>query len=154
LVLSSGLDFAALFQCATLCLSLPEVQTLKACTAFLVGYISLSRENGQANVVQKYGESLVNRIMLSLGGSAPRSVADIFTDVLLALNKKYCDNLSRWLNMQLAQEGFPSPLVTAQQKEHFIKLVLREKANKRKLSESVTEFTLMCRGIIKPDNVP
>ncbi|KAF5307676.1 hypothetical protein FQR65_LT06731 [Abscondita terminalis] len=136
---------------AIICIALPEVQTLKACTAFLVNFISLSRENDQAHIVQKCGENLVHRILLNLGGSTPRSTADILSDLLLVLNKKYCDSLYSWLNMQLRQEGFPSHLITIQQKENFIKLVLREKANKRKLSESVTEFTLICRGIIKPD---
>ncbi|KAB0794665.1 hypothetical protein PPYR_11504 [Photinus pyralis] len=151
LIFNSNLDCVAMFQCAVLCLGLPEVQTLKACTAFLVNFISLSRENDQAHVIQKCGDGLVNRILINLGGTVPRSAADILSDILLILNKKYCDNLCRWLNIQLAQDGFPTPLITSNQKENFIKLVLREKANKRKLSESVTEFTLLCRGIIKAD---
>lgn len=151
LLYNSGVDCESLFQCGIICLALPEIQTLKACTAFLVNFISLSRENDQAHVVQKCGENLVHRILLNLGGSTPRSTADILSDILLVLNKKYCDSLYTWLNMQLRQEGFPSHLVNVQQKENFIKLVLREKVNKRKLAESVTEFTLICRGIIKPD---
>ncbi|KAF5269678.1 hypothetical protein FQA39_LY08601 [Lamprigera yunnana] len=151
LLFNSRIECEALFQCAIICLALPEVQTLKACTAFLVNFISLSRENDQAHVIQKCGENLVHRILLNLGGSTPRSTADILSDILLVLNKKYCDSLYTWLNIQLRQEGFPSQLVTMQQKENFMKIVLREKANKRKLSESVTEFVLICRGIIKAD---
>ncbi|RZC40401.1 importin-13, partial [Asbolus verrucosus] len=150
-VFASGIDTAALFQCAVLCLSLPEAQTLKLCTSFLVNFISQSRDTAQANVVQNYGESLVLRILLNLGSTAPRSSVDIFSDLLLALNKKYCDNLSRWLNSLLAQEDFPSPRISRQQKENFIRLVLREKANKRKLCDSVLEFTLICRGILRED---
>ncbi|CAH2001460.1 unnamed protein product [Acanthoscelides obtectus] len=86
---------------------------------------------------------------MNLGTTAPRSSVDIFGDVILALNKKYCDNLSRWLNSLLAQEGFPSSRISNQQKENFIKSVLREKANKRKLCDIVLEFTLICRGILK-----
>ncbi|KAJ3642174.1 hypothetical protein Zmor_024983 [Zophobas morio] len=124
-VFASGLDTAALFQCAVLCLSLPEAQTLKLCASFLVNFISQSRDTAQASVVQNYGESLVLRILLNLGSTAPRSSVDIFSDLLLALNKKYCDNLSRWLNTLLAQEDFPSPRISRQQKEHFIRQVLR-----------------------------
>ncbi|EFA09709.1 importin-13 [Tribolium castaneum] len=154
-VFASGIDTAALFQCAVLCLSLPETQTLKLCTSFLVNFISQSRDTAQANIVQNYGESLVLRILINLGNTAPRSSVEIFSDLLLALNKKYCDNLSRWLNALLAQEDFPSPRISRQQKENFIKLVLREKANKRKLSDSVLEFTLICRGILREDpNMP
>lgn len=108
-----------------LCLSLPEAQTLKLCTSFLVNFISQSRDTAQANVVQTYGESLVLRILVILGSTAPRSSVDVFSDLLLALNKKYCDNLSRWLNALLAQEDFPSPRISRQQKETFIRLVLR-----------------------------
>ncbi|KAJ8931893.1 hypothetical protein NQ314_015162 [Rhamnusium bicolor] len=145
---------ATLQMCAQytiLCLALPETQTLKSISIFLVHFISQSRETSQADVVQSYGESLVLRILMNLGSTAPRSSVDIFSDILLALNKKYCDNLSRWLNSLLAQEGFPSPRISTRQKEAFIKSVLREKANKRKLYESVLEFTLICRGILKTD---
>lgn len=60
-----------------------------------------------------------------LGGAAPRSAVEPMTDLLLVLNKKYCDNLSRWLNNFLSQDGFPSVKITKEQKEMFIKTVLR-----------------------------
>lgn len=121
----------------------------------MVNFITQSREASQVDVVQSYGETLVLRILLNLGSTAPRSSIDILSDIILALNKKYCDNLSRWLNSLLTQENFPSPRITSQQKEAFIKLVLREKANKRKLCDSVLEFALICRGILKEDsNLP
>lgn len=94
------------------------------------------------------------RILINLGGATPRSATDVLSDIILSLNKKYCDNLARWLNTLLAQDGFPSPRITSQQKQQFIKLVLKEKANKRKLTESVMEFTSICRGIIKMENLP
>lgn len=120
----------------------------------MVSFISQSRETSQANVVQTYGEALVLRILLNLGGATPRSATDVLSDIILSLNKKYCDNLARWLQTLLAQNDFPSPRITSQQKENFIKLVLKEKANKRKLSENVMEFTSICRGIIKMENLP
>lgn len=105
-------------------------------------------------MVQAYGETLVLRILLNLGGATPRSATDILSDIILSLNKKYCDNLARWLHTLLAQDGFPSSRLTSLQKENFIKCVLREKANKRKLTDNVMEFTLICRGIIKNENLP
>ncbi|KAH1009274.1 importin-13 [Dendroctonus ponderosae] len=152
LIFNNEMDTAALFECAILCLVLPEVQTLKAISSFLVHFITQSRDVSQVIVVQAYGESLVLRILLNLGSTAPRSSIDHLSDIILVLNKKYCDSLSRWLNTLLVQENFPTPRITAQQKEIFIKLVLREKANKRKLCDSVLEFALICRGIMKPDN--
>lgn len=50
-----------------MCLTVPEVQTLKACGAFLVTFISNSRENEQAHIIQKCGENLIHKILLCLG---------------------------------------------------------------------------------------
>lgn len=151
LITSCGIDIAALFQCAILCLVLPEIQALKQISSFLVQFISQSRETSLAQVIQAYGESLVLRILINLGTTAPRSSVDIFSDILLALNKKYCDNLSRWLNSILSQEGFPTPKISAPQKDAFIKSILREKTSKRKVRDTVLEFTLICKGILKPE---
>ncbi|XP_022917881.1 importin-13 [Onthophagus taurus] len=148
----SGIDVTALFQCAVMCLSMPELNATKVCSGFLVHFITQSRESNQAVVVQTYGQSLVLAILINIGGAAPRTCSDVLTDLILVLNKKYCDNLARWLHTLLPQEGFPSPRVTMDQKEAFIKSVLREKANKRKLCEIVTEFMLLCRGILKVGN--
>lgn len=48
-------------------MSMPEVTTVKVCSAFLVNFIMQSREAAQSNIVQMYGESLVLRVLLSLG---------------------------------------------------------------------------------------
>ncbi|CAG9760659.1 unnamed protein product [Ceutorhynchus assimilis] len=151
LIFSNAIDTSALFQCAILCLVLVEAQTVRAISSFLANFITQSREVSQVDVVQTYGEGLVLRILLNLGSSSPRACFDPLSDIILALNKKYCDNLSRWLNTLLAQENFPSSKITAQQKETFIKIVLREKAGKRKLCDSALEFALICRGILKQD---
>ncbi|KAL3269998.1 hypothetical protein HHI36_009055 [Cryptolaemus montrouzieri] len=152
-IFSSNIDTTVLFQCAILGLALPEIQNLKACSSFLVNFIILSRDLGQSNTVQAYGESLVMRILLSLATSAPRHSIEHFSDIILALNKKYCDNLSRWLHQLLGQDNFPSSKITATQKENFTRAVLKERANKRKLGETVLEFTLVCKGILREDNI-
>ncbi|XP_030761642.1 importin-13 [Sitophilus oryzae] len=152
LIFNSAIDTAALFQCAILCLVLPETQTLKAVSSFLVNFINHSRDVSQGDIIQTYGEGLVIRILLNLGSTAPRASLDVLSDIILVLNKKYCDNLYRWLTMLLAQENFPTARITSEQKEAFIKVVLRSKTNKRKLSDSVLEFALICRGILKQGN--
>lgn len=50
---------------------------------------------------------------------------DPIIDVLLALNKRYCEDLARWLPSVLAQENFPTPRPTIQEKEQFVQSVLR-----------------------------
>ena len=59
------------------------------------------------------------------GGESPRSALESLTDILLALNKKHCDNLCRWLQQAVQQDGFPSPRASRENKEHFVKMVLK-----------------------------
>lgn len=46
---------------------MPEIHSLKAVGCFLVQYISQSRETAQVNVIQTYGETLVIKLILTLG---------------------------------------------------------------------------------------
>lgn len=58
-----------------------------------------------------------------LAGESSRSNIEPLADILLALNKKYCDNHARWL--QQAVNGNICPRATPQQREHFIKMILK-----------------------------
>ena len=46
-------------------------------------------------LVNTHGETLFMQVMKCVGGEASRSYIDYFTDIVLALNKKYFDNLCR-----------------------------------------------------------
>ena len=46
-------------------------------------------------LINQHGEQLFMAVIRCVGGAASRSYIDYFTDVLLALNKKYFDNLCR-----------------------------------------------------------
>lgn len=136
------------FQCAIAALGLPEKTTVKATSGFIVELINKSRDNPvMLDIVNSQGEALVGQVLKVIGGSSPRSVLEHMPDILMALNKKYFDNLCRWMSAFIQQDGYPSPKVTAQQKEEFIRTVLKERTNKRKLKEVVTEFGLQCRGL-------
>ena len=86
------------------------------------------------------------QVIRCVGGEASRSYIDYFTDIILALNKKYFDNLCRYMNTMVTMDRFPTEICTREQKEHFARMVLKERANKRKLQETVREFSLLCRG--------
>lgn len=60
-----------------------------------------------------------------LGGESTRTVAELMSDLLLALNKKYFDNQTRWMNHLMAIEGFPSAKVDPETKQKFAKLILK-----------------------------
>ena len=91
-------------------------------------------------------------VIRCVGGAASRSYIDYFTDILLALNKKYFDNLcrqvaltihvnhfnvSRYMNTMVTTENFPTELCSREAKEQFARAVLKERANKRKLQVHV-----------------
>ncbi|XP_013776592.1 importin-13-like [Limulus polyphemus] len=144
-----GLDLSALFQCSVAAIGLPEKPTVKSSSSFLAEFINCSREvPALLNVVNNNGESLVVQVLRIIGGESPRHVVEYMSDILMALNKKYFDNLCRWMSTYLHQQGFPSHRVSTEQKENFVRLILKERSNKRKLKETVNEFTLLCRGLI------
>lgn len=68
---------------------------------------------------------LLSLKMLLAGGESPRGCIDPLADLILILNKKYCDNLSRWLYQMMSVDGFPSPKATPDNKQHFVKMVLK-----------------------------
>nr|CAD7417287.1 unnamed protein product [Timema poppensis] len=146
---AESLELEKLFQCGILALSVPEALTVKASSSFLVNFISQSTELAPLfSVVQSNGESLTLRILRNIGGESPRSALEPLADLLLTMNKKHCDSLSRWLHTTICSEPQPLPRSTVSQRELFVKMVLRERANKRKLQETVREFSLICRGLV------
>ena len=52
------------------------------------------------------------------------------------------------MNSMVATENFPTELCSREAKEHFARSVLKERANKRKLQETVREFSLLSRGLL------
>ncbi|XP_019623580.1 PREDICTED: importin-13-like [Branchiostoma belcheri] len=179
----------ALFQCGLMALSFPENHVVKATCVFFAELIGQSVSNPLVlQVVTQHGRMLLEVILKAIGGDAPRSVTDNMADILMALNKhcfqltctwmgevmkvegfpsglvtaqqkeqfarnvlkllKHCFQLTcTWMGEVMKVEGFPSGLVTAQQKEQFARNVLKERVNKRKMKETVKEFSLLCRGL-------
>ena len=101
------------YQAAISCLTMPEQHPVKSAASFLSNLISgsvqqssltnLSRSNFSVSreveplvpLVNAHGETLFMQVMKCVGGEASRSYIDYFTDIVLALNKKYFDNLCR-----------------------------------------------------------
>lgn len=86
------------------------------------------------NVIKNEWEFVVSLLIYALkkvmsllisGGESPRGCIDPLADLLLILNKKYCDNLSRWLYQTISINGFPSPKASVDNKQHFVKSVLK-----------------------------
>ncbi|XP_078656560.1 importin-13-like isoform X1 [Branchiostoma floridae x Branchiostoma belcheri] len=138
----------ALFQCGLMALSFPENHVVKATCVFFAELIGQSASNPLVlQVVTQHGRMLLEVILKAIGGDAPRSVTDNMADILMALNKHCFQLTCTWMGEVMKVEGFPSGLVTAQQKEQFARNVLKERVNKRKMKETVKEFSLLCRGL-------
>uniref|UniRef100_A0A8C5B1I8 Importin-13-like n=1 Tax=Gadus morhua TaxID=8049 RepID=A0A8C5B1I8_GADMO len=82
----------------------------------------------------------------AVGGEAPRSLGDHFSEVLFSMNRNCVGLLARWLEETLQDPTFPSTLVSIQQKDAFRQRLLREQTNRRQVKDVVKEFSLLCRG--------
>lgn len=151
----ASLPMAQLIQFACACLNLPEVSTVKNAASFLTNFIVVSRDAPQlAGIVNQMGETIFRQVIFSIGGnSSNKSFVDYYADVLLALNKNYFDNLCSYVNGLVKEDGFPSEKITSQQKTHYGQLILRERANKRKLLEIIREFSLVCSGMEQSEDL-
>ena len=148
---SASLDSQGLFRLAVAALILPERPTVKSVACFLTEFISKSREHEKMQeIVKREGENVVTQIFIVISGTqdSPRNVVEYTADILVTLNQKYFDNLNAWLAMLTEKDAFPSARVTKEQKENFVRLLLRERRNKRKVRDLVSEFTLICRGLV------
>ena len=61
----------------------------------------------------------------AVGGEAPRSLGDHFSEVLFSMNRNCVGLLARWLEETLQDPTFPSTLVSVQQKDAFRQQLLR-----------------------------
>jgi hypothetical protein len=147
-------DNEGLFRLACSALILPEKPTVKAATFFLSEFINKSRDSPAMSViVNRDGEAVLNQVFVVIAGTAdsPRNVTEYMADILVPLSQKYFDNLNRWMVNIVSREGFPSSRVTRENKENFVRVILREKKNKRRIKDLIGEFTLVCRGLITTD---
>jgi hypothetical protein len=143
-----------LFRLACSALILPERPTVKSVSAFLSEFIHKSRDSERmTSIVTQDGEALVSQMFVVITGTAdsPRNIVEFMGDIIYALNQKYFDQLNQWLMTQVHREGFPSLRVSRENKENFVKLLLREKKNKRRQKDIVAEFALVSRGILGQD---
>ncbi|CAG5128606.1 unnamed protein product [Candidula unifasciata] len=148
-ILRCNCDLAAIFQAAVLSMALPEHATVKASCSFVIEFLNAGAESEVIrNIVVNHGHLLVDRILRAIGGESQRGIIDYIADVIMALNKHYVSQLAGWLKLMVDNDGYPSPRASRQDKENFVKNLLRDKMNKVRTREVVKEFTLLCRGLL------
>ncbi|KAK2156574.1 hypothetical protein LSH36_209g00066 [Paralvinella palmiformis] len=142
-------DLEKLFDVGVLGLCMKEAHTIKASSYFLIEFLGAGTYLPlAAEVVRNKGLHLLDRLLRSVGGEAPRAVMDCMADLLLALNKHHFESLCKWMNHLVAEDGYPNPRVSEETKKLFARLIIMERVNKRKMRETVQEYTLLWRGMI------
>ncbi|OTF81121.1 hypothetical protein BLA29_013143 [Euroglyphus maynei] len=92
---------------------------------------------------------LVMKVFIVIGGQqgSPSFAVDYMPDIIIVLNQKYSDSFTRTLNSIIDYNGFPTDLVTREQKCKFVQSISTLRNNKRRLREIVKEFSCRCRGL-------
>ncbi|KAH3721182.1 importin-13-like [Dreissena polymorpha] len=144
----SGTDIPTLFQAGIVGLSLPENHTVKASSIFLCELISNVDVPVVRDIVHAHVHVLLDRIMRAMGGESPRQVMEHISDVLFILCKHYTDLVRLWSQDVVDKEGYPSIRCTRDDKDRFMKSVLKERVSKSKVRQLVKEFSLLCRGLL------
>lgn len=150
LLVSGKMDLFPVFACAVATIALPERTTVKAAACFLAEFIQHSRPIPiLMDVINRSGELLVEQVLRVIaGGESPRSVLDPMADIVLALTKKYFNETCHWATVLIRKPGFPSTQLSSEQKEHYLRLLLKERSNKRRIKEIVSELSLASRGLL------
>lgn len=78
-----------------------------------------------------------------LEGKVPLHNIEPMTEILLALNNTCLKWNAQWIKYAIMNNA--NILLTQTEKENFIQAVLRERMNRRRLSEKIKEFSMLCR---------
>lgn len=106
-------------------MTLPEIGSVKNSISFLTHFIMQSRTYpAMTTSVLEKGEEIIRTTLLCIGCVTPRTQVDIFADIFVAMNKKYPAELIVWMKI-LEVPQFPSNLVNNQEKEYFMKSVIK-----------------------------
>ncbi|KAI8428800.1 hypothetical protein MSG28_007472 [Choristoneura fumiferana] len=136
-----------LVELGSLCVRLWEAGAARAACLWL-GALAAVR----APALQPHAPLLTIAALRCIGGATPRNQIEPLAELLLALNRAAwraeLGDLAAWLRAALAEPGFPTPHATDPHKHKFIAAVIKEKSSKRRLLESVQEFSLVCRGLV------
>lgn len=106
-------------------MTLPETGPSKHAVMFLQHFVMQSRAlPNVTSAVLKCGEEIIHTTLLCIGIYTLRTHVDVFADIFVALNKKYPAELIAWMKI-LELPNFPTTFVTPQEKEQFMKAIIR-----------------------------
>ncbi|XP_051172123.1 importin-13 [Leptopilina boulardi] len=129
-----------MLKCGITCLLLPETGTTKAAGSFLTHAIMQSPH--LQTFIQPVGQELVCVLLQCIAGSVPRNNLETHAEVLLSLNKMCTEWTSQWLRNALVEQAIPQ--IPQALKENLIRNILKERTSKRRLCETLKDFSLQC----------
>ncbi|KAH7935429.1 hypothetical protein HPB52_007451 [Rhipicephalus sanguineus] len=147
-------NLSMVFQCAIVAIGLPEKGTVKAAAFFLAEVIQQSLQHETlvqlAQVVDTYRMLILERCLVVVGGGqSPRSSVEPMADVVLALTKQNLPATSQCVSeLLLSRPDFPSPQLKQEHRVRYMRVLLKERSNKRIIKEALVEMSLVCRGLI------
>ncbi|KAI8335317.1 hypothetical protein BC941DRAFT_67884 [Chlamydoabsidia padenii] len=97
-------------------------------------------------VIVTHGLKIMEQLLMGIGGRVPRSFSKPLVDVLYKLTGRNLELCRQWLQILLSHDGFPSSLVTRDDKDTFMKGILGHRSLKR-FKEYTNEFSKKCRGL-------
>ena len=154
-IFTPAINLASIFDYAMLGILLPEKSTIHQCALFISEFLSHGRNNDYFHqvIIERF-DSLVKQIFVVIGGSqsSPSFAVDYMADIIITFNQKYPDNFSRSLSPVVEMNNFPTNYVNREQKRSFVKTIFSLRNNKRKLKDSIKEFSICCRGLYGVDN--
>ncbi|KAI9468486.1 MAG: armadillo-type protein [Benjaminiella poitrasii] len=130
-------------------MQLQERLALKAALNFMADFVSQDhQENTKVvdSIMMNLGPQIMEKLLLGIGGRVPRSFSGPLIDVLYKITGKYMQESRQWMQTLLANDGFPTVLVNANDKETFLKGVLGTRSLKR-FKETTNNFSIKCRGL-------
>lgn len=147
-------NLSMVFQCAIVAIGLPEKGTVKAAAFFLAEVIQQSLQHDTlvqlAQVVDTYRMLILERCLVVVGGGqSPRSSVEPMADVVLALTKQNLPATSQCVSeLLLSRPDFPSPQLKQEHRVRYMRVLLKERSNKRIIKEALVEMSLVCRGLV------
>lgn len=134
------------------CVRLWEAVAARAACAWLAA-LALKRPAA----LHRQAPALTAIALRCIGGATPRNQIEPLAELLLSLNRAAwppaegglpAPELGAWLRQALANQGFPTHHATDQHKQKFIAAIVKEKSSKRRILETIQEFSLVCRGLV------
>jgi Importin 13 repeat len=143
---------AALIYFALLSIRMAETGPIKRAATFLTLFVKVSRNYPcMLNAILADGQHIVTTVLECINGVhlTPRTQVEVFADVLLSLNQKYPSEFVIW--MKEAEQAAVSQfsLLTPEERTQFVKMVVKEKTNKRLLQDNIRRHAAKCRGILE-----